>query len=88
MGVAPGEWKEGAQATATPRHGQPTTLIRGEREPTVACERRNDLLENPDFLLRVVQLALYPLVDRARDHRDEELERCRQHSSPRRDRHR
>jgi hypothetical protein len=63
------------RAQCLPRHGQPTTLIRGEREPTVAGERRDDLLENPDFLLRIVQLALHPLVDRARDHRDEKLER-------------
>jgi hypothetical protein len=45
------------RAQDLPRHRQPTPAIRGEREPTVAIERREDLLEHPDFLLRVVQLA-------------------------------
>src|SRR5664279_2552816 len=62
--------------------GQATSLVRSERNPTVAGELCDDLLENPNFLLLVVQLALHPLVDRTRDRCDEKLERRRQHSWP------
>ena len=48
-------------------------LLGFRREPTVASARREDLPKNTDFLLRVVQLALHPLVDRTRDHRDEKI---------------
>jgi len=36
-------------------------------------------LENADLLLQVVELPRHPSVDRVRDHRDDELERRRQH---------
>ena len=60
-------------------HRQATTLLRRERDPSAAGDRDEDILQNPDLFLRVVQLALHPLVDRACDHRDEKLERRREH---------
>jgi hypothetical protein len=47
--------------------------------PVAAAE---GFLENADLLLRVVELPRHPWVDRVRDHREDELERRRQHRGP------
>src|ERR1039457_4763880 len=70
----------GAQLYAQKR--QATTLIRGEGNTLFARGGVKDLLENPNLLQRVVELALQSLVDRRSDHRDEKLKRERKHWSP------
>jgi hypothetical protein len=59
--------------------GEATTLVGCEYDPIAARGSLQHVLENPDLFLSVVQLALHSLVDRACDHRDEKLERCRKH---------
>jgi hypothetical protein len=70
----------GAQLLADNR--QPTTLVRGEGNPLFAGGGPEGLLHHLNFLQRIVQLPLRPLIDRRRDHGDEKLKRQRQHWSP------
>jgi hypothetical protein len=60
---------------------QSTPLTGGKRDPRAARAGEHDLLKNPNLFLRVVQLPLHPLVDRGRDHRDDELKGRRHRSS-------
>jgi integrase-like protein len=60
-------------------HGQAAPLLRAEIDPGLAGRRRKSLLQNPNFLLQVVDPSRHPLVDRVRYRRDDELERYRQH---------
>src|SRR5260370_34408651 len=48
-------------------------------DPGPAGRRGKGLLENPNLLLQVVDPPCHPLVDRVRDHRDDELKRRREH---------
>jgi hypothetical protein len=61
---------------------QSTTLIGREGKSNGAGRHKDDPLQNPNLFPRIVELPLHPLVDRTRDHRDDELERRRKHRSP------
>src|ERR1019366_7662509 len=58
---------------------QAASVLGAEVDPRLAGCRREGFLENADFLLQVVELPRHPLVDRVRDHREDELEGRRQH---------
>jgi hypothetical protein len=50
-----------------------------ESDSLLASRGRPGFLESVDLLLAVVDPPRHPSVDRVRDHRDDELERRRQH---------
>jgi len=72
----------GSQLLAFERQAAP--LLGGKSDPALPGRRRKSLLEDPNLLVQVVDPPRHPLMDRVRDHRDDELERRREHwSAPR-----
>src|ERR1019366_3621632 len=67
----------GRQLLALQRQAAP--LLGAQLNPGFARRRRKGLLENQNLLPQVVDPPCHPLVDRVRDHRDDELERHREH---------
>ncbi len=63
----------GGQQLTLERQSAP--LLDAQIDPNLAGRRSKDLLENPNLLLQVVDSPCHPVVDRIRDHRDDELER-------------
>ena len=58
---------------------QPSTLVFGEVDALAVRELLQDLFEDQDLFGLVVQCLVHPLIERAGDHDDEELQRCGEH---------
>ncbi len=62
--------------------GQLPTLVGGERQPLATRSGVELLSKDAPLFFDIVEFALQPIVDRRRDHHDDELQRHGQHSSP------